>query len=301
MNELPQKVESGEETAVQIAPYGTYENGGSDGKRHRQTVDEKSVQTLLENFGGEVLVDADHESELGGSTEALAWITALSDRGPGPEGGLWGAFRWTDAGAEAVTGRRFRFVSAAWEVDEKDRPLRLISCALTNKPAIPAKPILNSATATASPQPNPQPQPTPNMDEIKAALGLAPDADEAAILEAVQALKAKIAEQEEAALNAEAEAFADEHKERVENRAALVAAYKKDPALVRETVLNMKAPAPAPAPAAPAPVVCNAASAKTPDLAAERGARAGLNACRGPAERIAYIRRHASELAAEND
>ncbi|MBR7086342.1 MAG: hypothetical protein IKI47_02205, partial [Prevotella sp.] len=66
---------------------------------------------LLENFAGEILVDADHESENGGSTAALAWITALR---ADPATGLWANMKWTDEGAAAVSGRRYRFVSAAW-------------------------------------------------------------------------------------------------------------------------------------------------------------------------------------------
>jgi len=189
MSTLPEKVNAGDETWVQLAPWGRYPNDGVD-----QILDEEAGRALCMEFDGEVLVDADHASENGGSTEALAWIVRLECR----DDGLWALFRWTDTGAEAVSGRRYRFVSPAWTVDSAGRPVRLVSVALTNRPNIPSKPILNSAAGGSGEHNNKETR----MDKIIEALGLAADADEAAVLAAIQALQAKIAEQEEAALNA---------------------------------------------------------------------------------------------------
>ena len=82
------------------------------------------------------------------------------------------------------------------------------------------------------------------MEELKKALGLAPDADDAAVLAAVKALQTKVSDLEAAQLNAEADAFAEEHKDKVQNAEILKNAYKKDKALAEELVKNMKAPAP---------------------------------------------------------
>lgn len=81
------------------------------------------------------------------------------------------------------------------------------------------------------------------MEELKKLLGLAPDADDAAVLAAVQAIQAELAASKEAALNSEAEAFADENKDRFEDREALKNSYKADPELAKAIVKNMKAPA----------------------------------------------------------
>lgn len=245
MNTLPDKVAAGEETEVQIAPWGVYPQYDEAKKETvEQIVDEEAGRRLLENFAGEILVDADHGSENGGSTEALAWITALR---ADPEGGLVATMKWTDKGAAAVSGRRYRFVSAAWHVGDDGRPDRLASVALTNRPNIPARPILNQKRAGgASAETNNQE--TPNMDELKKALGLAPDADEAAVLAAVQALAKKVEDLEAARLNAEADAFAEEHKDKAKDPEVLRNAYRKDPELAKSLVLNMKDPAPAPAP-----------------------------------------------------
>ena len=105
MSTLPEKVNAGDETWVQLAPWGRYPNDGVD-----QILDEEAGRALCMEFDGEVLVDADHASESDGSTEALAWIQDLERR----DDGLWALFRWTDTGAEAVSGRRYRFVSPAW-------------------------------------------------------------------------------------------------------------------------------------------------------------------------------------------
>ena len=177
MNTLPDKVAAGEETEVQIAPWGVYPQYDPAKKATiNQIVDEEAGQRLLENFAGEILVDADHGSENGGSTEALAWITALR---ADPETGLWANMKWTDEGAAAVSGRRYRFVSAAWHLGEDGRPDRLASVALTNKPNIPAKPILNRESAGGASADQPK---KTKMEELKKALGLAPDADDAAAL-----------------------------------------------------------------------------------------------------------------------
>ncbi len=258
---LPEKVAAGDETWVRLAPWGTHRIWDEEKKKWvGQRLDEAAGSQLVRAFSGDILVDADHSSENGGSTEALAWIAGLDAR----DDGLWALFRWTDKGAEAVSGRRYRFVSPAWTVDDDGRPDLLVSCALTNRPNIPSsKPILNSAAGgSGEPKGN-----NPAMEELKKALGLAPDAADADVLAAVQALQAENASLKEAKLNAEAEAFADEHKDKCD-REVLKNSYRKDPELARTLVTNMR-PA-ANAPETPKKVVCNSAAAKAPDLARDR-------------------------------
>ena len=62
--ELPEKIETGGELDVQLAPLGDFPNRGTV-----QHIDAEAVQTLVRAFSGEVLVDVGHESENGGSTE----------------------------------------------------------------------------------------------------------------------------------------------------------------------------------------------------------------------------------------
>lgn len=76
MYQLPEKISPGEELEVQLAPLGDWPNVDAKGKKVVQRVTAEAVSRLGANFGGEVLVDVDHDS-IGGSTEAAAWVTGL--------------------------------------------------------------------------------------------------------------------------------------------------------------------------------------------------------------------------------
>ncbi|MBR1608021.1 MAG: hypothetical protein IJ678_00220 [Kiritimatiellae bacterium] len=278
-------VRAGDETVVQLVPPGDWPQWDEDGREFSQKCDEETFRRLLENFSGEVLVDADHASERGEArdTRAYAWIQALS---LDESGALCGAFRWTDIGAEAVSNRRYRFVSVCWACEKVEepkgrtvkgsnrvrvgpedwRPVKLVSVALTNTPNIPAKPILNQESAGGASADQPENKETPNMDELKTLLGLAPETpDDEVIAKAVATLKANAEEK----ANAEADAFAEENKDKVQDAAKLRDAYLRSPELAREIVANFKAPAPALAPA-PAKVVCDSTKAQRPDLGRDR-------------------------------
>ena len=72
--------------------------------------------------------------------------------------------------------------------------------------------------------------------------------DRAAVLAAVRALATKVTDLAAAKLNSEADAFAEEHKDKAKDPEVLKNAYKKDPELAKSLVLNMKDPEPAKAP-----------------------------------------------------
>lgn len=281
---LPDKVAAGDETDVLLAPWGTYPQYDPKAKKTvQQVVDRIAAETLAAAFSGEVLVDADHSSSNGGSTEALAWITnVFSD-----DEGVFATLKWTDKGAEAVSARRYRFVSPEWTVDDDGRPDRLVACALTNKPNIPGDPILNSSAGGGSAEPQPNNE-TSNMDKLKQMLGLAPDADDAAVEAAVQALLDENASLKETAQNAEAEKFAEENEDKCDKE-TLRNAYLQNPEVARSIVQNMKATAPAPA---ARKTVCNSAAARAPDISRDRPLSERLAGCRSPEERAAYISSH---------
>ena len=89
----------------------------------------------------------------------------------------------TDLGAEAVSNRRLRFLSVAWFVNkETHEPMVIRSIALTNKPNIPVAPVLNREPSGVV---NVEEKKGPNMDKIKEALGLSPDATDEEILAAL--------------------------------------------------------------------------------------------------------------------
>lgn len=216
-------VKTGETVAgVQICPIGEFPNGGKN-----QICSEAALNRVVENWRNagaqDVLVDFEHKAEAGGTsdTSAAAWVTNLrveKDRG------LVGDFKMTDLGAEAVSNRRLRFLSVAWYVNKETRePVRICSVALTNKPNIPTEPILNKDQPD---NPNVEDNKEPKkMDptKIKEALGLAPDASDEDVLNAVKAAVAKNKEAEaarkqaeQAALEKEAETYAEKNKAKLD-------------------------------------------------------------------------------------
>lgn len=93
------------------------------------------------------LVDLEHRSEWGGSTEAAGWVEEFavedgsSKRFPRP--GIWGRCAYTVKGAELVTKGPngeppvYRFVSPVLLIDERTRDVtEICSVALTNRPAL---------------------------------------------------------------------------------------------------------------------------------------------------------------------
>ena len=88
---LPEKITAGDVADVQLSPYGEFEQVLPDGRRVVQIVDGEALRNILLNFSARlrpsgILVDADHQSEEGGSTEALAWSATSGFAGAHPEG-----------------------------------------------------------------------------------------------------------------------------------------------------------------------------------------------------------------------
>lgn len=132
------------------------------------------------------------------------------------------------------------------------------------------------------------------MDELKTVLGLATEATEAEIVDAVKALKAKNDELEKDKAEAEAEQFASENACKGIEKDVLKNAYLAAPEVAKNMMAGLKPLAKALPAKSP---TCVAANAATPDLDAVKNARAGLDACKTPQERCAYVMRHAAELA----
>ena len=270
-------LKAGSELEVQLSPYGAFPGLRGD-ERVIQRCDRAAFAAVVKNFRPEVLVDFEHHAETGGDTEAAAWVQRVR---VDPVKGLMATFRFTDAGASAVANRRLRFLSPVWELDGEGRPVRLVSVGLTNKPNLPVRPVLNRAPApfTTNKGTTMEPdttEPTPAAPDLRARLieilGLGPDADDGAILQAAENLAQVAAEAQEAALNAEAEAAAEENKEAIQNKEAFKRLYVANREAGRAFAACLRrVPAPTP--------VCNRAQARRPaPLAAEADAdRAILN------------------------
>ena len=142
MEEIKETIDNGE-TEVQIATVGTVVGSDIDGNPVEQNFTEDSLQKIAENTTDEVLVDAEHQSEKGGTTEAKGWLSKLNFV---PGKGLFGSIRWTDIGRKLVENRVCRWLSPSWLIDKVTKePVAMTSVALTNKPSQMGRidPIIN--------------------------------------------------------------------------------------------------------------------------------------------------------------
>lgn len=143
--EIKDTIDNGE-SEVQLTTIGKVIGTGANGEPVEQNLTEESLKKLAETHkDDEILVDADHSSEVGGKTEAKGWLSNLFVK----DGvGLFGKIKWTDIGRKLIENRVFRWLSPAWLLDKDTKePVKMTSVALTNKPSQAGKiePIVNSA------------------------------------------------------------------------------------------------------------------------------------------------------------
>ena len=135
------------DTLVKISPIGKFAGSSPDGKRRVEIIDEQSVMQMAKQTE-EILLDKDHESMRGPdgrNTEAYGWISGLKAIvGLGDMDGLYGLIKWTPKGIELAKDRIYRFLSPVFELDAEGRAVKLVNVALTNRPALPLPPIINS-------------------------------------------------------------------------------------------------------------------------------------------------------------
>lgn len=140
-------------------------------------------EALIASFnakGREALIDYDHLSAFGpdegGNSKAAGWIQSLQLR----DGQVWASVQWTDAAAAAIGHGEYRYISPEFTIDGKTKEVAgLQAAALVNRPAF-------QMTALASRQNHQLMSEEPPMENIATALGLNADADEAAILAAIE-------------------------------------------------------------------------------------------------------------------
>lgn len=170
-------------------------------------------------------IDADHRGVPGVAevpdTAAAGWVRelALFDDGAGNMQ-LAGRIEWTPPGLELVAGRVYKHFSTVYRVDDEElaeelggnryRPLVLLGLALTNNPnnRIGQRPITNghpdnlpTATGVVEKTTKNENQDMNELEDIKKALGLAPEATAADCVAAIESIKGEAA----AAADSEAE------------------------------------------------------------------------------------------------
>lgn len=247
---------------VQITPYGDYKNVTTSGREVVQHCDREAFENIVNAFDKELIVDVDHQSELTDNTEAAGWLTSVK---VDDEKGLVGDIKVSELGAKLLNGLNYRFGSPAFLLDENDRPMKLTSFALTNRPALTdISPVYNSKKTEqtgekviiSGEQPSDilNTEDTRMKEELIKMLGLPEDATEEMVKDCIQKTVNSLAEikkgEEEKKLNDEADAFVkdlpDDLKDSIRNSylkdkdvaTEIVNAVKDKLALASQTVLN---------------------------------------------------------------
>jgi phage I-like protein len=154
----------------------------------------------LQAAGGKLAIDECHSTDLaapkGLPAPARGWVVAAEAR----DDGLWGRVDWTDIGRDLVAGHAYRGISPVFAHDPKGNVLRFLRASLTNTPNLRGIAALHSESEGV----------TMDLVKLRELLGLGGDADEAAILAAIRALKEKPALQSALAPIAKAAGLKDD-------------------------------------------------------------------------------------------
>lgn len=166
---------------VMIFPSGT--SMGSDGRGPYKNLNPLQVVANSMKDGRPVPFDYNHQTVFaltnGGEARASGWITQMDVR----DGAIWGRVDWTEAAAQAIAAKEYRFVSPTFKRDTATGELLCIdSVGLVNTPNLTELPAIASKTGVD------------HMDQLltalRQALGLADDADQDAIVAACKNSKA---------------------------------------------------------------------------------------------------------------
>lgn len=178
-----------------------------------QVIDSEAATSIVNRFnraardgklrhGHELLIDHEHFSDqIDKESRAYGWLQELQNRADG----IYARIRWTATGKAAVDGGDYRFFSTEYdrpslkvlnsESPRRVRPLQLDGLTLTNMHNNRGqKPITNRDTfadpgGSADQDKNNKNNQRKNMQRIAQALGLAAEASEDAILDAITKLK----------------------------------------------------------------------------------------------------------------
>lgn len=195
---------------VRIVPIGAFPRH-HDGP-HEVTAEH--VAQMAANFARsttELLIDRDHES-LFGSTRAAGWSDAVEAR----EDGLYMRYPAFTTSAQAeIDEREFRYFSPVYVLSSHDKQgnevgARLLSVAITSMPYFDEGEIdpIGNRAGTGAPPTDTNPQPFMEREEIIQLLGLAEDATDEQIKEALKAKAQPEPEQPAPAANSKPKANA---------------------------------------------------------------------------------------------
>lgn len=165
---------------VHLVPAGTAR--GADGRGPYVLRDPAAVITAS-MMAGRLPIDenhaTDHALRNGGPAPARGWIVEMQARADG----LWGRVEWTAEGRALLEQRAYRGISPVFAHKASGgEVLQLLRAALTNAPNLPQLATLHTQQET-----------TVDLKALRAALGLADDADDAAIIAAATTARTALA------------------------------------------------------------------------------------------------------------
>lgn len=162
---------------IELFPKGP-ELRARDGRRW--TLEPARVIAAFAASQGPLAIDYEHAQALkapgGDEAPAAGWINAVEER----DGSVWGQVEWTKAAARKIVEREYRFVSPDFDHTRDGLIVQLNGAGLVNRPAL---------VMTALSRKQPQKENDMSLKAIAAALGLADDADEKAVLATISAGK----------------------------------------------------------------------------------------------------------------
>jgi phage I-like protein len=100
------------------------------------------------------------------------------------DSGLWGRAEWTARAREMIAAREYRFISPTFNYEEATkRVVKLLGAGLVHRPALHLTALAREDPTIADP--------IPFLEQLAGLLGLDPEADEAAVLQAVRDMLVK--------------------------------------------------------------------------------------------------------------
>lgn len=136
----------------------------------RVTDFQKLATDSLNAAGGRIPIDENHATDLaaplGGPSPARGWATEFDVRADG----IYARVEWSASGAQLMSEKAYRFISPVLRIDKQKNVERILRASLTNTPNLPGMAALNS-----------QENDMDLLAKLRDMLGLATDADEAAI------------------------------------------------------------------------------------------------------------------------
>jgi len=165
----------------QVLPEGQIEINGEP-PAHLDEAGANAIIAAFSGRGNDMVIDYEHQTLTAGQSPAAGWIKSLVWKG---KEGLWAVVEWTKKAKEYLDSREYRYFSPVMILRASDRKIvQLINLALTNSPAINnLKPIVAKLQHETI---KPQGKESEMFEKLKKLLGLAADAAEEKITEAVE-------------------------------------------------------------------------------------------------------------------